>query len=62
MEITIIILIAFWLLAIVFRWAWNLFLRDVCIIMLPPSDHPNAEKMEELFRAYDGAFGDKKRK
>ena len=62
MEITIIILIAFWLLAIVFRWAWNLFLRDVCIIMLPPSDHPNAEKMEELFRAYDRAFGDKKRK
>ena len=62
MEIIIIILIAFWLLAIVFRWAWNLFLRDVCIIMLPPSDHPNAGKMEELFRAYDGAFGDKKRK
>ena len=62
MEITIIILIAFWLLAIVFRWAWNLFLRDVCIIMLPPSDLPNAEKMEELFRAYDRAFGDKKRK
>jgi hypothetical protein len=40
---------------------WNFFLRDFCIVLLPPRDHPKAEEMEGLFNAYDKAFTEKKR-
>jgi hypothetical protein len=30
--------------------------------MLPPSDDPNADEVEDLFRAYDKTYTDKKRK
>ena len=53
--------IFFFVVAIVFRWAWNIFLRDFCIILLPPRDDPRAEEMEGLFDAYDKAFTEKKR-
>jgi hypothetical protein len=53
--------IFFFVLAMVFRWVWNFFLRDFCMILLPPIDHPNAEEMEGLFDAYDKAYTDKKR-
>jgi len=53
--------IFFFVLAMVFRWVWNFFLRDFCMILLPPRDHPNAEEMEGLFDAYDKAYTDKKR-
>lgn len=62
MKSIIIVLIVCWILSIIFRWFWNFFLRDFCIIMLPPSDDPNADEMEDLFRAYDKTYTDKKRK
>lgn len=52
----------FWVLAIVFRWAWNEYLREFFTILLPPSDHPNADELESMHRDYDRAFGNKRRK
>lgn len=62
MKSIIIVLIVCWILSIIFRWFWNFFLRDFCIIMLPPSNHHSADEMEGLFDAYDKAFTEKKRK
>lgn len=61
MKTLFAILIVCWILSIVFCWVWNFFLRDFCIVLLPPRDHPKAEEMEGLFNAYDKAFTEKKR-
>ena len=60
MKSIIAVLIVCWILSIVFRWVWNFFLRDFCIVLLPPRDYPKAEEMEGLFNTYDEAFTEKK--
>ena len=62
MKTILCFFIFFFVVAIVFRWAWNFFLRDFFIIMLPPSNHHSADEMEGLFDAYDKAFTEKERK
>lgn len=61
MTFLICAFIFFWVVSIVFRWAWNAFLRDFLIVILPPRDHPDSDEMEGLFDAYDKAFREKKR-
>lgn len=61
MKTILCFFIFFFVVAIVFRWAWNFFLRDFFIIMLPPRDDPRSDEMEGLFDAYDKAFTEKKR-
>lgn len=62
MEFAIALIVFFYVVAAIFIWLWNIFLRDFFIALLPPSDDPKATEMEDLFRAYDSAFRRKKRK
>lgn len=62
MKTLLCVFIFFFVVAMVFRWAWNAFLRDFCIVLLPDRDHRNAEEMEDMFKTYDEAYRDKKRK
>jgi hypothetical protein len=61
MEFIVITFAIFWILAIVFRWLWINFLRDFLIVLLPPSDHPNAHELESMHRDFDRAFGEKRK-
>ena len=41
------------LIFMIFRWAWNAFLRQLIIILLPTTDHPRGIDLQELFFSAD---------